>query len=164
VSDPPSRVFQAVIGLGSNIGDKVAYIEDAITRLTADGHVRAVKRSRLYKTAPWGLSDQDWFVNACLLVETDVSARDLLTRCLGVERQLGRVRDIRWGPRVIDLDILVYDQDTIDEPGLVIPHPEIAKRAFVLVPLVEVAPDARIDGTSAVALLAKLNISDVVPL
>jgi 2-amino-4-hydroxy-6-hydroxymethyldihydropteridine diphosphokinase len=154
VSDPSSRVIQAVIGLGSNIGDKVAHIEDAISRLTADGRVRAVKRSRLYKTAPWGLTDQDWFVNACLLVETDVSARGLLERCLGVERTLGRVRDVRWGPRVIDLDILVYDQDTI----------EIAKRAFVLVPLVEVAPDSQIDGKAAVALLAGLHTSDVVPL
>ena len=158
---PPVR---AVIGLGSNLGDKRASIEDAISRLTADGAVVEIKRSPLYRTAPWGLTDQDWFVNACMLAETRLSARGLLERCLAVEQALGRVRDRRWGPRVIDLDILLYGEEVIDEPGLVAPHPEIAKRAFVLVPLVDVAPDARIGGMDARALLEAIDRADVVPL
>jgi 2-amino-4-hydroxy-6-hydroxymethyldihydropteridine diphosphokinase len=161
---PPRPKVQAVIGLGSNIGDKVAHIHAAISLLTADGHVRVLKSSALYRTAPWGYTDQDWFVNACILIETEVSARELLSRCLETEQLLGRVRDTRWGPRLIDLDILVYNEETIMEPGLTIPHPEIANRAFVLVPLVEIAPDVMIDFQPASAWLAGIDRSDVIAL
>lgn len=155
---------RAAIGLGSNIGDKRANIEQAIVRLTADGAVVALKRSRLYRTAPWGLTEQDWFVNACLLIETALSPRALLERCLAVEQALGRVRERRWGPRVIDLDILLYGEERLDEPGLTIPHPEIAHRAFVLVPLADIAPEARIGGKAVRDLLAGVDAGEVSPL
>lgn len=156
--------FDATIGLGSNIGDRVDNIEDAIARLTEDGAVKLVARSRLYRTAPWGVTDQDWFLNACITVRTDVSARDLLARCQAVENGMARVRTQRWGPRNIDVDILTFRDQKIDEPDLVVPHPRIAERAFVLVPLKDVAPDVTIAGASIDGMLAKLDASDVRPL
>jgi 2-amino-4-hydroxy-6-hydroxymethyldihydropteridine diphosphokinase len=155
---------EAVIGLGSNLGDKVAHIDRAIALLTRDGSVRELARSRYYRTAPWGYTEQDWFVNACLRVATALSPRELLARCLAVEEAMGRKREVRWGPRIIDLDILLYGDSAIDEPGLVVPHPQIGARAFVLVPLLDVAPDARIANRPARDLLAGLDASEVVPL
>jgi 2-amino-4-hydroxy-6-hydroxymethyldihydropteridine diphosphokinase len=155
---------EAVIGLGSNLGDKVAHIDRAIALLTRDGSVRELARSRYYRTAPWGYTEQDWFVNACLRVATALSPRELLARCLAVEEAMGRKREVRWGPRIIDLDILLYGDSAIEEPGLVVPHPQIGARAFVLVPLLDVAPDARIANRPARDLLAGLDASEVVPL
>ncbi len=161
---PRSLPFDAVLGLGSNIGDRVGNIEDAIARLTADGVVKLVARSRYYRTAPWGVTDQDWFVNACIAVKADVSARELLARCQAVENGMARVRTQRWGPRNIDVDILTFRDQKIVEPDLVVPHPRIAERAFVLVPLKDVAPDVRIDGASIDEMLSRLDASDVQPL
>lgn len=161
---PRSLPFDAVLGLGSNIGDRVGNIEDAIARLTADGVVKLVARSRYYRTAPWGVTDQDWFVNACIAVQADVSARELLARCQAVENGMARVRTQRWGPRNIDVDILTFRDQKIVEPDLVVPHPRIAERAFVLVPLKDVAPDVRIDGASIDEMLSRLDASDVQPL
>ncbi len=161
---PRSLPFDAVLGLGSNIGDRVGNIEDAIARLTADGVVKLVARSRYYRTAPWGVTDQDWFVNACIAVKADISARELLARCQAVENGMARVRTQRWGPRNIDVDILTFRDQKIDEPDLVVPHPRIAERAFVLVPLKDVAPDVRIDGASIDEMLSRLDASDVQPL
>ena len=131
--------------------------------LTADGAVRLVSALAALSTAPWGVTDQDWFVNACIAVRTKLSPRELLRRCQAVENDMGRVRTLHWGPRIIDVDILTYRDLKIDEPDLVVPHPLIAERAFVLVPLKDVAPDLRIDGASLDAMLAKLDASDVVP-
>ncbi|MBN9291009.1 MAG: 2-amino-4-hydroxy-6-hydroxymethyldihydropteridine diphosphokinase [Hyphomicrobium denitrificans] len=161
---PRSLPFDAVLGLGSNIGDRVGNIEDAIARLTADGVVKLVARSRYYRTAPWGVTDQDWFVNACIAVKADVSARELLARCQAVENGMARVRTQRWGPRNIDVDVLTFRDKKIVEPDLVVPHPRIAERAFVLVPLRDVAPDVRIDGASIDEMLSRLDSSDVQPL
>lgn len=161
---PHDLPFDAVLGLGSNIGDRVGNIEDAIARLTADGVVKLVARSRYYRTAPWGVTDQDWFVNACITVKADVSARELLARCQAVENGMARVRTQRWGPRNIDVDILTFRDQKIVEPDLVVPHPRIAERAFVLVPLKDVAPDVRIDGASIDEMLSRLDASDVQPL
>lgn len=136
---------QAALGLGSNIGDKQAYLADALERLAATPGITVLSRSSLYRTEPWGMTDQDWFLNACALVETELSATALLARCLEVEQELGRVRDIRWGPRKIDIDVLVYGDEQIDADGLTIPHPRMAERAFVLVPLAEIWPDARVN-------------------
>jgi 2-amino-4-hydroxy-6-hydroxymethyldihydropteridine diphosphokinase len=155
---------EAVIGLGSNLGDKVAHIDRAIALLTRDGSVRELARSRYYRTAPWGYTEQDWFVNACVRVETRLSPQALLARCLATEEAMGRKREIRWGPRVIDLDILLYGDRAIAEPGLVVPHPQIGARAFVLVPLLDVAPDAMISGTPARELLKGLDSGDIMPL
>lgn len=160
-----SRVaFDATLGLGSNIGDRVRNIEEAIERLTADGAVKLVARSRFYRTAPWGVIDQDWFVNACIAIKTDVPVRELLACCQAVENDMARVRTRRWGPRNIDVDILTFRDQKIDEPDLVVPHPRIAERAFVLVPLKDIAPNLTIGGASIDQMLSKLDASDVQPL
>jgi 2-amino-4-hydroxy-6-hydroxymethyldihydropteridine diphosphokinase len=160
--------FDATIGLGSNIGDKAANIDRAIALLTLDGSgggsVRLVKASRKYRSAPWGVTDQDWFVNACISVATDLSAHELLARCQHIENEMGRVRRQKWGPRLIDVDILTYRDQIIAEPDLKVPHPLIAERSFVLMPLMDVAPETRINGKSLDALIDALGASDTVPL
>jgi 2-amino-4-hydroxy-6-hydroxymethyldihydropteridine diphosphokinase len=157
----PGAAFDATLGLGSNIGDRVGNIEAAIERLTADGAVKLVARSRFYRTAPWGVTDQDWFVNACVAVKMEGSARNLLRRCQAVENDMARVRTRRWGPRNIDVDILTFRDQTINEPDLVVPHPRIAERAFVLVPLRDIAPAITVGGASIDEMLSKLDASDV---
>ncbi len=137
--------FDAILALGTNVGDRVANIGEAIRRLTADGLVRRVAESRLYRSAPWGVTDQDWFINACLAIGTELLPHELLERCQAVENEMGRVRLRHWGPRIIDVDILAYRDLKISEPDLVVPHPLIAERAFVLVPLKDVAPKLRIE-------------------
>jgi len=138
-------VPEVLLGLGGNLGDPAAAIEAALVRLEAEG-VRITRRSRWYRTAPWGLTDQPDFVNICVAAETDLSPRALLTAVHAAETALGRERDIRWGPRTIDIDILVYGDERIDEPDLAIPHPHLTERAFVLVPLLDVAADRRVNG------------------
>jgi 2-amino-4-hydroxy-6-hydroxymethyldihydropteridine diphosphokinase len=155
--DAAHREFDATIGLGSNIGDKAANIDRAIAALTADGRIRLVKASRKYRSAPWGVVDQDWFVNACIAVATNLSARELLVRCQRVENEMGRVRKQKWGPRLIDVDILTYRDEIISEPDLIVPHPLIAERPFVLLPLKEVAPDTRIHGRDLNALIGSIG-------
>jgi 2-amino-4-hydroxy-6-hydroxymethyldihydropteridine diphosphokinase len=159
-----AQAFDAIIALGSNIGDKVAHISRAIEVFTADGRVHVVARSANYRTAPWGITDQDWFVNAVMTIATDLPVHDLLARCQSVERQLGRERLIKWGPRVIDLDILVYGNLTLNEPDLILPHPHMTARAFVLRPLIDVAPDLVINGHTATQWLARIPHDDVVPI
>ena len=139
---------QAMLGLGGNIGDVRATLDEAIA-LFADGEdVTLLGRSSDYRTAPWGRIDQPPFINLAILVETALSPQALLTRALNVERALGRERTAgeRWGPRPIDIDLLAYDDAAIDEPGLTLPHPRLFERAFVLVPLAEIAPDRVIAG------------------
>jgi 2-amino-4-hydroxy-6-hydroxymethyldihydropteridine diphosphokinase len=161
---PAVSAFDATLALGTNLGDRVGNIEEAIRRLTADGSVRLVKRSGLYRSAPWGDTDQDWFVNACISIDTDLSPREVLERCQAVENGMGRVRTRHWGPRIIDVDILTFGDFKISEPDLVVPHPLIGERPFVLVPLKDIAPDLAINGDSLRAMLAKLDASDVVPI
>ncbi len=128
----------AYIGIGSNQGNPPANVETAIVRLGALGSV--VKRSLLYRTKPWGETEQPDFVNAVAALETQFDPRALLGALKEIERELGRTTTYRWGPRTIDLDILTYGDERIDEPGLVVPHPRLAERAFVLVPLAEIDP------------------------
>jgi 2-amino-4-hydroxy-6-hydroxymethyldihydropteridine diphosphokinase len=156
--------FDALIGLGSNVGDKPANIARAIELLTEKGDIRLVRASRLYRTAPWGVLDQDWFVNAVIAVATGLDPHALLARCLAVEHQMKRVREQRWGPRVIDVDVLTYRNLTLSDPDLILPHPRIVERAFVLVPLAEVAPTVEIAGHRPAHWLARLDARDVVPL
>jgi 2-amino-4-hydroxy-6-hydroxymethyldihydropteridine diphosphokinase len=139
---------EAAIGLGSNLGDKAANIEAAIRLLGSSADLQLISRSRLYRTEPWGDADQDWFLNACALVETALDPHVLLARCLATEDRLGRTRDgaRRWGPRVIDLDLLFYGDVELDEAGLTLPHPRLFERAFVIVPLAEIAGDREISG------------------
>jgi 2-amino-4-hydroxy-6-hydroxymethyldihydropteridine diphosphokinase len=130
----------AYIGIGSNVGDKKANCQRAIELLQEADKVLAV--SSLYYTEPVGYQEQEDFINAVVALETERSPAGLLAQCLALEEQLGRKRTLRWGPRTIDLDILLYGEQVVNLPDLVIPHPQMAARKFVLVPLVEIAPDA----------------------
>ncbi len=154
--------YDAIIGLGSNIGDKQANIAAAIEHLTADGALKLVRRSRDFRSAPWGKTDQDWFVNACITVATKLAPSDVLERCFDAERAAQRVRRERWGPRTLDCDLLIYRDNVSDDPHLTLPHPQITGRAFVLVPLIEIAPDAVINGQRATEWLSKLDANGVV--
>ncbi len=130
---------RAYVAIGSNLGDRLANLDFAMDAVAALGAV--ARRSSLYRTAPWGNRRQPWFLNAVVLLETELGARPLLERLHAIERAAGRVRRERWGPRTLDLDLLLYDEERIDEPGLRVPHAGLHERAFVLVPLAEV--DAR---------------------
>ncbi|SFV38832.1 2-amino-4-hydroxy-6-hydroxymethyldihydropteridine diphosphokinase [Hyphomicrobium facile] len=156
-----ARAYDAILALGTNLGDRIENIEEAIRWLTADGSIRLVSRSKLYRSAPWGVTDQDWFINACIAIQTTLSPHELLKRCQTVENDMGRVRTLRWGPRIIDVDILTFQDLTIAEPDLTVPHPLIAERAFVLVPLKDVAPELRLNGRSIDAMLETLDRSEV---
>lgn len=157
------RDFDAVIALGSNMGDKAANIARAIAHLTADGDIRVVRASPVYRTAPWGNEAQDWFLNACIAVATDLEPFALLARCQGIEERMGRLRTVRWGPRLIDLDILVCRDVALATPSLTLPHPRIAERAFVLVPLADIAPLLRIGGDTVTDLVRRIDTSGVAP-
>ena len=137
------------IGFGSNIGDKAAHIRAARETLERESVVAGLTLSPLYRTAPWGnVADQDWFVNACAIGTTLLPPAELLVRFKSIERRLGRMKTVRWGPRVIDIDLLFYGDMRLESPGLTIPHKELLRRAFVLVPLAQVAPDKRIAGVA----------------
>ncbi|HEV3086688.1 MAG TPA: 2-amino-4-hydroxy-6-hydroxymethyldihydropteridine diphosphokinase [Candidatus Elarobacter sp.] len=129
---------RAAIGIGSNAGDSVAAVRRAFERLAELGAL--VARSALYRTEPWGVRDQEPFVNAAALLETDLEPAALLAALKRIEAEAGRVTTFRWGPRVLDLDILAYDDLRVDEPGLTIPHARLHERAFALVPLAEIDP------------------------
>lgn len=135
----PSNV-PIYLSLGGNLGDPASAMGAALRMLDADASTEVVAVSSLYRTPPWGKTDQPDFLNAAAEVRTDLSPRGLLDLCLEAERRLKRVRQERWGPRLIDIDILVFGDLTIHESGLEIPHPRMLERAFVLAPLAEIAP------------------------
>jgi 2-amino-4-hydroxy-6-hydroxymethyldihydropteridine diphosphokinase len=144
----------AVLGLGGNIGDPRMAMAKAIEALSANSCVDVTAVSALYSTPPWGKTDQPAFLNAAVRVETGLTPRGLLETLLAVERLLGRERGERWGPRSIDIDILLFGTQTIDEPGLRVPHPRLSERAFALAPLVDVLPDATFAGRTAAEWLS----------
>ena len=151
---PPVR---AAIALGSNLEDPEAQVRRGFREIAALPQTWVTARSSLYRTAPVGYADQPDFVNACVLVDTRLTARGLLDELLAIEARHGRVRSVANGPRTLDLDIVLYGGATVDEPGLKVPHPRAHERAFVLEPLVEVWPDAVIPGKGpAAALLASV--------
>jgi 2-amino-4-hydroxy-6-hydroxymethyldihydropteridine diphosphokinase len=156
-------VAEAYLGLGSNLGDKAAMLARAIRDLAATPGLRITAQSRFYRTPPWGDPDQDWFLNAAVAVETDLSPHALLDACLAVEARLGRVRARRWGPRVIDIDVLHYAGAAVEDERLVLPHRFVRERAFVLVPLAEIAPDLVIGGETVRQALARLDATGIVP-
>ncbi|HEX8418083.1 MAG TPA: 2-amino-4-hydroxy-6-hydroxymethyldihydropteridine diphosphokinase [Methylobacterium sp.] len=151
----------AYLGLGSNVGDKAAMIAQAIARLAATPGIAVTARSGDYRTPPWGDTDQDWFLNAAIAVETTLSPHDLLEAGLAIETALGRVRERRWGPRVIDIDVLSYAGAEVCDARLVLPHRFVRERAFVLVPLAEIAPDLRIGPETVSEALAGLDASGI---
>ena len=147
--------MRAYLGIGSNVGDMAAMLDRAVAGLAADPGITLVARSSDYRTPPWGKTDQPWFLNGAVAVETSLDPHGLLDACLRVEHDLGRVREERWGPRVIDIDILAYEGAAVDDARLVLPHRYVRERAFVLVPLAEIWPDAPIgDGRTAAEALA----------
>jgi 2-amino-4-hydroxy-6-hydroxymethyldihydropteridine diphosphokinase len=139
---------EALLGLGGNVGDVRATLDEAVARFADGTHVKLLARSSDYSTPPWGVTEQPLFVNCAIAVETALPPRALLTRALEVERGLGRdrSRERRWGPRAIDIDLLAYGDAVIAEPDLTLPHPRLFERAFVLVPLAEIVPDRMIAG------------------
>lgn len=143
------------LGLGSNLGDRAANIGEAVAALAAWPGIKVTQVSSLYETAPVGLTEQPDFLNAVALVATSLAPAELLAACLAVEKAMGRVRLVRWGPRVIDIDVLLYNDVVLDTPELVLPHPRFHERFFVLVPLAEVAPSLPVyGGKTAIELLA----------
>jgi 2-amino-4-hydroxy-6-hydroxymethyldihydropteridine diphosphokinase len=129
------------LGLGSNVADRAGMIARAAACLVSRGDIVLRRLSSLYLTRPWGRPEQDDFLNAVAEVETHLAPRELLARAKGIEESLGRRPGPRWGPREIDIDILLYGNEVLKEDDLVIPHPYLCERAFVLVPLAEIAPD-----------------------
>jgi len=154
---------EALLALGGNVGDVRATLDAAVALLCDGKMVRLVARSSDYRTPPWGVEDQAPFVNLCLDVATELSPQALLDRALAVERKLGRDRqdERRWGPRPIDIDILAYDNVRMDEPALTLPHPRLFERAFVLVPLNEIAGERQIAGRRVRDVLKAVDASGI---
>lgn len=151
--------MKAFVGLGSNLGDREAMIRQALEELARLPETVLVRASSLYDSEPVGEPQQPNFLNAVAQLDTELTARQLLWNLLLVERRLGRVRTQRWGPRTIDLDLLLYGNLVVEEPDLRVPHPEIARRSFVLVPLIELEPMLvhPETGETLIAHLSKLN-------
>ncbi|MFB5284844.1 2-amino-4-hydroxy-6-hydroxymethyldihydropteridine diphosphokinase [Peribacillus sp. Hz7] len=139
----------AYLSIGSNIGNRLATFHEALRLLDSNKLVKVVSSSSLYETDPVGYTDQDCFLNAVIKVFTSLSPEELLQTCLSIETKLGRKREIRWGPRTLDLDILLYNQENIETESLSVPHPRMQERAFVIVPLLELDPDIKLPNVNA---------------
>jgi 2-amino-4-hydroxy-6-hydroxymethyldihydropteridine diphosphokinase len=156
----PTRFNRAYVGIGANVGARRATIAAALQLLEAERGIEVVAVSTLIETEPVGFEEQPRFLNGAVALDTELEPRELLERLLAIEARLGRVRDegARFGPRTIDLDLLLYGQETVDEPNLTVPHPRLAERRFALQPLAELDPALEIPGRGPVqALLAGLE-------
>lgn len=151
-SNAPEKEAKAGIeiglGLGSNIGDKPANIRRALALIESRGLARLTAVSSIYKTPPWGYLEQESFANACALARTMLAPEALLAAVKAIEMEMGRQETVRWGPRLIDIDILFYGNEPLKTDDLVLPHKELFNRAFVLIPLAEIAPDLKLAGRS----------------
>jgi 2-amino-4-hydroxy-6-hydroxymethyldihydropteridine diphosphokinase len=155
----------AYVALGSNLDDPEAQVERGFAALAALPGTLLRARSRRYRTPPWGVVDQPDFVNAVARLETSLAPRTLLDVLLAIEARAGRVRGLRYGPRVLDLDLLLYGDCELREAGLTLPHPRLHERAFVLLPLADLAPDLEVPGRGRVAdLLAQVDTTGCAPL
>ena len=156
----------AYIGFGSNIDDRLNYITQALQLLLTADNVSLIKVSSLYETEPVGYEEQGWFLNGVVAIETGLSVHELLPLLKKVERDVGRQHRARWRPREVDLDLLIYDQCSINTPNLTVPHPEMHQRSFVLVPFAEIAPTMLhpILGQNIRTLLSNLNDEKTVKL
>ncbi|WP_319528946.1 2-amino-4-hydroxy-6-hydroxymethyldihydropteridine diphosphokinase [uncultured Cohaesibacter sp.] len=152
---------EVYLSLGGNIGDPSITIEETLASLSRRSGIKVVTRSPFYRTPPWGKTDQPDFVNACAIIRTTLSPPQLLKTCLALEKRMGRLRGERWGPRIIDIDILTYGEESVDEQDLTIPHPLITERAFVLVPLKDIAPNFTLGGTHIDEMLAKVDLTGI---
>lgn len=153
---------EVALGLGGNLGDPLQAFAGALRSF--DGHpaVTLLRSSSVYRTKPWGILDQPDFLNMAALLSTDLDEVELLNLCIELELANGRERGERWGPRTLDIDILTFGELVTDRPRLQLPHPRIAQRGFVLVPLAEIAPGLMISGQSVASLKAELETDDVV--
>ena len=158
MSGPSNTVY---LSLGGNLGDPAASMAAALRMLDTDRDTRVVAVSSLYRTPPWGKLDQPDFLNAAAEISTVLAPRALLDLCLEAERKLKRVREERWGPRLIDIDILVFGDRIIHETGLEVPHPRMLERAFVLAPLAEIAPELAVGGRSVSERLSAVDTSGI---
>jgi 2-amino-4-hydroxy-6-hydroxymethyldihydropteridine diphosphokinase len=158
LSGPDNTVY---LSLGGNLGDPAASMATALRLLDADESTRVIAVSSLYRTPPWGKLDQPDFLNAAAEISTALAPRALLDLCLEAERKLKRVREERWGPRLIDIDILVFGDRIIHETGLEVPHPRMLERAFVLAPLAEIAPELAVGGRSVSERLSAVDTSGI---
>jgi 2-amino-4-hydroxy-6-hydroxymethyldihydropteridine diphosphokinase len=156
-------MIAAWLALGGNVGDSRTILDRAVALLCDGVTVRLTARSSDYRTLPWGFKYQPPFINLCITVETTLGPRDLLAHAQAVELTLGRDRahEKRWGPRTADIDILTYDNLTVDELGLTVPHPRLFERAFVLLPLAEIAPDLVIGGRSVREAAAAVDTAGI---
>jgi 2-amino-4-hydroxy-6-hydroxymethyldihydropteridine diphosphokinase len=161
LSGPSEAGTVAWLGLGGNIGDPSAAMAAALRALDADPRVEILAVSSLYRTPPWGVTDQPDFLNAVASVRTELGARELLDLCLDIEKSLKRVREMRWGPRLIDIDVLVFGEARIDEEGLHVPHPRMLERAFVMLPLAEIAPELELKGRPARDWARDLDVTGI---
>ena len=154
---------EALLALGGNVGNSRVILDRAVSLLCDGTDIKLTARSSEYFTPPWGFKYQPPFINLCIAVETSLSPRELLERAQEVELKLGRDRahEKRWGPRTADIDIIAYDDVTMDEPGLILPHPRLFERAFVLLPLVEIAGDRVIAGQHLRDALEKVDTTGI---
>ena len=154
---------EALVALGGNVGDVRTTFERSLAMLCDGTDTRLMSRSSDYATPPWGVEDQPAFVNCCAAIETRLAPQTLLARAQDIERAFGRDRRIerRWGPRTLDIDLLAYNDVTLDEPALVLPHPRLFERAFVLVPLAEIAPLRVIAGVRVADALARVDAAGI---
>ncbi|EKF17957.1 2-amino-4-hydroxy-6-hydroxymethyldihydropteridine diphosphokinase [Nitratireductor pacificus] len=155
------RLHDAFLCLGGNIGAPDEAMRAVLDAMDAREDCAVAAVSSLYRTPPWGKLDQPDFLNAAAHIRTSLEPQELLEVCLELERSLKRVRGERWGPRVIDIDILLYDTRSVDLPGLVVPHPRMSERAFVLAPLAEIAPERLVAGARVDALLDRVDRTGV---
>ena len=151
----------AFIALGANLGDPVAQLREAAQRLRDTTGLHSVQLSPIYFSAPVGVVDQPRFANAAVRLETSLDAHELLAVCHSVERAMGRVRTVRWGPRTIDLDLIFFGTLRVADEALTLPHPRWSERAFVVQPIYDLAPDLIIDGVALSETLARLDRSDL---
>jgi 2-amino-4-hydroxy-6-hydroxymethyldihydropteridine diphosphokinase len=154
---------EALVALGGNLGDVRDTLDRAVAAFCDGNEVRLLTRSSDYRTPPWGVADQPPFVNLAVAVETSLTPQALLARAQAVELALGRERgkERRWGPRPVDIDLIAYDDLALDTPDLTLPHPRLLERAFVLVPLAEIAPDRVIAGIKVRDALARVDAKDI---
>ena len=131
----------AYIGIGSNLGTPEENCTKAIKKISSTKDIKIISKSSFYQTAPIGNIEQNWFINSAIKIDTQLTPRELLSALLSIESEMGRIRKEKWGPRLIDLDLLFYDNLILNQKGITLPHPEIQKRKFVLIPLHEIAED-----------------------
>src|SRR5262245_22457927 len=157
------KMPEALVAFGGNLGDVRETLDRALTAFCDGKELRLLARSSDYRTPPWGVEDQPPFINLAIAIETDLSPHALLARAQAVERALGRERakERRWGPRPIDIDLIAYDDLVLESPDLTLPHPRLFERAFVLVPLAEIAPQRVIGGINIHDALARLDAKEI---